>query len=60
MNEIRQLVGKVVKKNAEIIIIFKVNGKYYPATEHNSELFETYLHTGDEKYLETLEAEMEF
>lgn len=59
MTKLRQLVGKVVRKNAEILIVFRVAGKYYPATEHNSELFETYLHTGDEFYLDKLEAEME-
>jgi len=54
-----QLVGKVMRKNAEVIIVFRVNGKYYPATEFNSELFETYLHTGDELYLQQLENEVE-
>lgn len=54
-----QLVGKVWRKNAEVILIFKVSGKYYPATESNAELFETYLHTGDESYLDKLENELE-
>lgn len=57
--KLRQLSGKVVRRNAEVLLIFKVDGKYYPATEYNSECFETYLHTGDEKYLSQLEAEME-
>lgn len=54
-----QLVGKVWRKNAEVITVFRVDGKYYPATEHNCELFEAYLHTGDEFYLSDLEAELE-
>lgn len=54
-----QLVGKVVRKNAEIITIFKVSGKYYPADNYNSEIFETYLHTGDEAILSKLENELE-
>ena len=54
-----QLVGKVMRKNAEVIIVFRVKGKYYPATDYNSELFETYLHTGDESYLDKLENELE-
>lgn len=54
-----QLVGKVMRKNAEVITIFKVDGKYYPATGPNSEIFETYLHTGDEFYLQALTNEME-
>lgn len=54
-----QLVGRVWRKNAEVILIFKVSGKFYPATESNAELFETYLHTGDESYLDKLENELE-
>lgn len=54
-----QLVGKVMRKNAEVILIFRVGKKYYPATEENTELFETYLHTGDEVYLQGLTNEME-
>lgn len=54
-----QLVGKVMRKNAEVILIFKVGGRYYPATEDNTELFETYLHTGDDFYLSALTNELE-
>lgn len=54
-----QLVGKVMRKNAEVILIFKVDGKYYPATDGNKELFETYLHTGDETLLTQLDNELE-
>ena len=54
-----QLVGKVMRRKAEVILIFRVDGKYYPATEENAELFETYLHTGDEVYLQGLTNEME-
>jgi hypothetical protein len=54
-----QLVGKVMRKNAEVITIFKVDGKYYPATGPNSEIFETYLHTGDESILDQLTNELE-
>jgi len=53
------LVGKVMRKNAEVIIVFRVSGKYYPATDENKELFETYLHTGDESLLEQLTNELE-
>lgn len=59
MIKMSQLVGKVMRKNAEVILIFKVSGKYYPATEENAELFETYLHTGDEFYLSGLTGELE-
>ena len=48
-----------MRKNAEIILILKVGDKYYPATDENAELFETYLHTGDEFYLSGLTNEME-
>jgi len=54
-----QLVGKVWRKNAEVILVFKVDGKFYPATEENAELLETYLHTGDEFYLSGLTNELE-
>ena len=48
-----------MRKDAEVILIFRVGGKYYPATEENAELFETYLHTGDELYLKGLTNELE-
>ncbi len=54
-----QLVGKMYRKNAEVIMIFKVGGKYYPATSENCEQFEAYLHTGDETYLKGLTNELE-
>lgn len=48
-----------MRKDAEVILIFRVRGKYYPATEHNAQLFETYLHTGETVWLDKLENEME-
>lgn len=54
-----QLVGKVIRGKAEVILILRVDGKFYPATEENAELFETYLHTGDEFYLKGLTNELE-
>lgn len=56
---IRQLAGKVYRNNTEVILIFRVGDKYYPATEFNSQVFETYLHTGNEALLSQLENEME-
>lgn len=53
-----QLVGKIMRKDAEVIIIFRVGGKYYPATQDNAEAFEAYLHTGDELYLQGLTNEI--
>ena len=53
-----QLVGKVYRKKAEVIMIFRVGGKYYPATDENAESFEAYLHTGDETYLAGLTNEI--
>lgn len=57
--KLKQLVGRIYRKNAEVIMIFKVGKSYYPATEYNSELFEAYLHTGDEFYLSALKDEIE-
>jgi hypothetical protein len=54
-----QLVGKVFRDKAEVIMIFRVGNSYYPATDQNSELFEAYLHTGDEFYLQGLTDEMD-
>lgn len=52
--------GKVKRDKAEVIIIFKVGGKLYPQNEHNGELVDAYMHTGDEKYLEQLTDEIPF
>lgn len=54
-----QLVGKILRKDTEMIMIFRVGGKYYPATEANCRIFETYMHTGDSKLLTQLENELE-
>lgn len=56
---INRLQGKVIRNKAEVIVLFKVDGKWFPSTGRNRELFETYMHTGDEYYLEELENEME-
>lgn len=45
--------------DAHMITIFKVGDKYYPANEVNTQLFETYLHTGEQKYLQALTDEVE-
>lgn len=51
--------GRIIRDKAEVIIIFKVNGKCYPATTNNRDIMDAYIHTGDEKYLTQLENEME-
>lgn len=56
--KLSQLVGDE-SKYTEVIMIFRVEGKYYPATDHNCRLYENYMHTGDNKFLEQLEHEME-
>lgn len=56
--KLNQLEGKNMGIQAEIITIFKVNGKYYPATEYNCQLFETYMHTGQADLLNKLEHEI--
>lgn len=60
MINMAQLSGKVIRKDAEVILIFRVGGKYYPATEENTQIFEIYLHTGEEKLLDQLTNELEF
>lgn len=54
-----QLVGKIERNHASVIMIIKVGDKYYPATDENTQCFEAYLHTGDEVYLQGLTNEME-
>lgn len=61
-NNKQSVLPAVIKRHtndARVIIIFKIQGKYYPANEVNTELFETYLHTGDQKYLQALTDEVE-
>lgn len=57
--DVVRMSGKVVRDGAEVIIIFKANGKYYPATDANSEVMDAYLHTGDPVYLSQFENEVE-
>lgn len=59
-DEIRKIAGQVIRDKAEVIIIFKVDGKYYPANDVNSELMDAYIHTGDESHLAQLENEVPF
>lgn len=59
MIKMSQLVGKIMRDKAEVIIIFRVGDKYYPATDENAEAFEAYLHTGDELYLQSLTNEVQ-
>lgn len=54
-----QIAGKVMRKDNEIILIFRIGKKYFPATEYNRECMETYWHTGNEQYLSKLENELE-
>lgn len=60
MGSQNRIVGKVVRIDAESIIIFRVGDKYYPANENNKQSFEAYLHTGDENYLQGLTDEVQF
>lgn len=57
--KIKQLCGKVIRRDAEVLVLFKVKGKYYHADDHNSAVMDTYLHTGKAEYLDQLENEME-
>lgn len=59
LEDVVRMSGKVVREGAEVIIIFKVNGKYYPATNGNNEVMDAYLHTGDPIYLNQFENEVE-
>jgi hypothetical protein len=51
--------GRIIRKDAVVIMIYKVRGKYYPATQHNSEVMDAYMHTGDPTYLDKFEDPVE-
>lgn len=53
------IAGTIKKVDAELIMIFRVGDKFYPATEINKQSFEAYLHTNDPKYLDNLEDEVQ-
>lgn len=53
----RTISGKVIHTDGKVELIFKIGNQYYPHTEHNGELVDAYLHTGDSSYLEQLEGE---
>lgn len=52
--------GRMIRKGAEVIMIFHVGDKYYKATDTNCELMDAFMHTGDKQYLNQLEDEVEF
>lgn len=52
---VNTIAGKVIRENSLVKIVFAYKGKYYPHDEHNGELVDAYLHTGDKSYLEQLE-----
>jgi len=58
MEKTAKYAGNYAKEN-DTLAGSIVSGKYYPATDANKEVFETYLHTGDEAILEQLENELE-
>lgn len=47
--------GKVRRNKVTVRLIFTVNGVEYAGTQRNRELIDTYLHTGDGRYLTQLE-----
>lgn len=56
---IKSFGGRMIRKDAQVIMIFKVRGKYYPATQTNSEAMDAYMHTGDPSFLDKFEDEVE-
>lgn len=60
VKKLTSLTGKVLRKNAEAIVIFKVGSKLYPANDINCDLMDAYLQTGDSIYLTELEDEMRY
>lgn len=54
------MAGKVVLKDGEVTLLFKVKGKLYPHNETNGEIIDQYLHTGDATVLDQLDGEVPF
>lgn len=50
--------GVVLRNGAEVLVMFKVGAKLYPATDLNCGVMDNYLHTRDEQYLSQLEQEI--
>lgn len=50
-----QVVGRVRKTTVGVELIFHVNGKRYKGTQHNREVVDAYLHTGNVEFLKYLE-----
>ena len=48
----------VLRNGAEVLVMFKVGTKLYPATDLNCGVMDNYLHTRDEQYLKQLEQEI--
>lgn len=49
------IAGKVRKTTVGVELIFHVNGKRYKGTQHNREVIDAFLHTGNVKFLECLD-----
>lgn len=47
--------GKARKTTVGVELIFHVNGKRYKGTQHNREVIDAFLHTGNAKFLECLD-----
>lgn len=50
--------GMILRNGAEVLVMFKVAGKLYPATDANCGVMDNYLHSRDEQYLKQLEQEI--
>lgn len=51
-----RIAGKVTETiDGRVEMIFYINGKRYKDTQHNREVVDAYLHTGNVEYLEYLE-----
>jgi len=59
-NKKRSIGGKALKVADGVVLVFKVRGKLFAHDEHNGELIDAYMHTGDESYLDQLSNEVPF
>ena len=51
-----RIAGKVIETgDARVGFVFYINGKRYKGTQHNREVVDAYLHTGNTEFLKYLE-----
>lgn len=56
---IYRVTGRVIKQAGDMLVVFKIMGRYYPAIEFNCDIVDAYWKTGDKNVLRHLKHEVE-